>query len=166
VLLGPAATERSVYEAARRSGRIHLATYGVLNRHNPLFSYVALAPGGGHDGRLEVHEVAGLQLNAGLVVLSACETALGAGELSDVPAGDDWLGLVRTFLQAGADNVVATLWKVEDRATAQLMGSFYAGIAAGSGPSHALAVAQRHMISDPATMHPFFWASFVGVGIQ
>src|SRR5436190_529108 len=81
----------------------------------------ALAGGGGQDGRLEVHEVFGLTLSADLVVLSACQTALGSGALADVPAGDDWVGLSRAFLSAGAAQVVATLWPVEDRATADLM---------------------------------------------
>jgi len=66
---------------------VHLATYGVLNKHNPLFSFVELAPHGADDGRLEVHEVFALTLSARLVVLSACQTGLGSGALADLPAG-------------------------------------------------------------------------------
>jgi CHAT domain-containing protein len=85
-----------------------LATYGVLNKQNPLFSFVQLAPDSAEDGRLEVHEVFGLHLAADLVVLSACQTGLGSGARADVPPGDDWVGLTRGFLHAGARHVVAT----------------------------------------------------------
>src|SRR5204863_97819 len=95
VLSGGAATEDAFRREAPTRRILHLATYGVLNKHNPLFSYVDLAPGGGQDGRLEVHEVFGLRLQADLVVLSACQTGLGSGALADVPTGDDWVGLAR-----------------------------------------------------------------------
>ena len=143
---------------------MHLATYGVLNKRNPLFSFVELAPGGGHDGRLEVHEVFGLRLQAELVVLSACQTGLGTGALGDVPTGDDWIGLTRAFLHAGAANVVASLWSVQDRATADLMERFYAGYATSADPTRALAVAQRALLAAPATVHPFYWAGFEVAG--
>ncbi len=164
VLAGADATERALREAAGRAGIIHLATYGVLNKHNPLFSFVDLAPDGADDGRLEVREVFGLRLNARLVVLSACQTALGSGSLVDVPPGDDWVGLVRAFLFAGASNVLATLWPVQDAATATLMERFYAGLAAGSSEAEAIAGAQRSMLRNPETAHPFYWAGFSLVG--
>jgi CHAT domain-containing protein len=164
VLLGAAASERALRDGAARPGVLHLATYGVLNKHNPLFSFVELAPGGGHDGRLEVHEVFGLTLGARLVVLSACQTALGSGQLADVPAGDDWVGLVRAFLLAGAANVLATLWPVEDRATASLMDRFYASLSSGREESQAIAAAQRTLLRNPETTHPFHWAGFALVG--
>lgn len=164
VLLGPGATERALREAAGRSGIVHLATYGVLNKHNPLFSFVELAGDGADDGRLEVQEVFGLRLNARLVVLSACQTALASGALSDVPPGDDWVGLVRAFLYAGASNVLATLWSVEDVATARLMERFYSSLAAGRAEAAAIAEAQRSMLRNPETTHPFYWAGFALVG--
>jgi CHAT domain-containing protein len=109
VLTNGAASEAAFRAAASRYGVVHLATYGVLNKLNPLFSYVALNPAEDADGRLEVHEVFGLELKARLLVLSACQTALGSGLVSAVPAGDDWVGLVRAFLGVGAANVIATL---------------------------------------------------------
>lgn len=114
VLTGDAATEDAFRRDAPAHRVLHLATFGVLNKQNPLFSFVELAPGDGHDGRLDVHEVFGLRLAADLVVLSACQTALGSGRLADVPPGDDWVGLTRAFLHAGAARVVATLWPVAD----------------------------------------------------
>jgi CHAT domain-containing protein len=163
VLTDGAATEAAFRRDAPGRRILHLATYGVLNKQNPLFSYVDLAAGGGEDGRLEVHEVFGLQLAADLVVLSACQTGLGSGALADVPAGDDWVGLTRAFLHAGAANVVATLWPVDDWATAALMERFYEGYQPGDGPSRALALAQRALLANPATGHPFYWAGFVSV---
>ena len=106
----------------------------------------------------------GLTLTADLVVLSACQTALGSGALADVPAGDDWVGLSRAFLSAGAAHVVATLWPVEDRATADLMTRFYERFTAGTDAIGALAAAQRALLAAPATAHPFYWAGFVSVG--
>jgi len=161
VMTGSAATEDAFRREASTRRVLHLATYGVLNKHNPLFSFVEFAPGGAHDGRLEVHEVFGLRLTADLVVLSACQTGVGSGTLTDVPAGDDWVGLTRAFLHAGAKRVVATLWPVDDWATAAFMERFYERLAAGERPALALAAAQRAMRDTPATSHPFFWAGFV-----
>ncbi|MFN2567095.1 MAG: CHAT domain-containing protein [Gemmatimonadaceae bacterium] len=164
VLIGSSASERALREVASDQAVLHLATYGVFNRHNPLFSFVELAAGRGEDGRLEVHEVFGLSLKARLVVLSACRTALGAGTLADVPAGDDWTGLIGAFLFAGAESVVATLWPVEDRATARLMERFHSRLARGVSGVEALAQAQREAIRRPATFHPFYWAAFMLAG--
>jgi CHAT domain-containing protein len=163
VLTGSDATEAAFRRAAPGKRVLHLSTYGVLNQHNPLFSFVEFAPDGGEDGRLEVHEVFGLALDADVVVLSACQTGLASGRLADVPAGDDWVGLTRAFLHAGAGSVVATLWAVEDRGTATLMEEFYAADAIRVGPGRALAGAQLDMLRRPAIAHPFYWAGVVVV---
>jgi CHAT domain-containing protein len=159
-MVGSPATEAAFRSHASNREIIHLASYGVLNKHNPLFSYVELGKAPGEDGRLEVHEVFGLSLNARLLVLSACQTGLAAGVLSDVPPGDDWVGLVQGFLYAGAGNVMATLWPVADVATASLMERFYEELAAGRSETEALAQAQRAALRDDRTAHPFFWAGF------
>jgi CHAT domain-containing protein len=164
VLVGRPASEDAFHREAGAYRILHLATYGVLNKHNPLFSFVELAPGAEHDGRLEVHEVFGLHLTADLVVLSACQTGLGSGALTDVPPGDDWVGLTRAFLHAGARRVVATLWPIDDWATAAFMERFYENLADNDSPERALAKAQRAMRTAPATAHPFFWAGFVVIG--
>jgi CHAT domain-containing protein len=164
VLTNGSATEQVFRTTVQRYGIVHLATYGVLNQHNPLFSFVELNRGGDSDGRLEVHEVFGLSLNARLLVLSACQTALASGAVSDVPAGDDWVGLVRAFLGAGAENVIATLWAVEDRSTARLMERMYRRLRAGNAEVAALSQAQRETLRNPATRGPFHWAGFVLVG--
>lgn len=164
VLIGADASERALRSAAPAQSVLHLATYGILNKHNPLFSFVELASTEGDDGRLEVHEVFGLDLADPLVVLSACQTALASGAISDVPPGDDWVGLVQAFLYAGARSVLASLWPVEDRATARLMARFYRSLAAGRSETRALIEAQRALLRDPATGHPFYWAGFILTG--
>jgi CHAT domain-containing protein len=81
-----------------------------------------------------------------------------------MPAGDDWVGLTRAFLHAGAKRVVATLWPVDDWATAAFMERFYERMAAGEQPARALAKAQLAMRGAPTTAHPFYWAGFVIIG--
>lgn len=160
VIVGPGATESVFRELAPQRRVLHLATFGVLNTRNPLFSHVQLNPDEESDGRLETHEVFGMQLNADLLVLSACETGLGSGLRRDVPPGDEWVGLVRAFLYAGARSVVASLWPVDDRATATLMEGFYAGLASGQSKARSLADAQRAMLREPDHANPFYWAAF------
>src|SRR5262249_42847876 len=110
VLVGPAASVRAFRDAAPKYDVIHIASFAVLNKHNPLFPHIDLAPDSPGEANLPVRVALGLELPAPLVVLSACQPALASGGDSDVPAGDDWTGLVRAFLFAGADNVMATLW--------------------------------------------------------
>ena len=161
VAIGDRATRELLVSAAPGRSVVHLASRGVLNRHNPRFSYIALAPGDASDGRLAVHDVARLSIDARLVVLSACQTGLGSGRLVDVPPGDDWVGLVQAFQSAGARSVLATLWPVEDQATAGLMKRFYVALKAGDSESGALAAAQRGAIASGNVRAPFYWAGFV-----
>jgi len=164
LLLGPRATESSFKRLAGRYDVLHLATHGFFNKNNPLLSGVELEPDSAEDGRLEVHEILGLRLNAHLVTLSACETALGGGYFAEVPAGDDLVGLTRAFLYAGSPSVLASLWEVSDRSTLHLMRGFYERL----GPSDkagALAQAQRAMLRRGGReAHPYYWGAFILVG--
>ena len=164
VLTGGEASEGALRKLAPRFEIVHLATYGRLNKANPLFSHIELAETAGDPGLLEVHEIYGLGLQARLLTLSACETALGANSIWDVPPGDDWVSLASAFLESGTDNVMASLWRVEDLATAALMERFYGHLVAGMELDRSLAEAQRSLIADPATAHPFYWAGFLLVG--
>jgi len=164
VRMGPGATAEALRAALPTVGVVHLATFGVLNKHNPLFSFIELAPIRQDDGRLEVNEVFGLNLSGQLVILSACQTGLASGALADVPPGDDWVGLLQAFLQAGARSVIATLWPVEDRATGALMEQFHERLATGIAPVTALAEAQRSLLRNPATAQPRYWAGFTANG--
>jgi CHAT domain-containing protein len=152
VLVRGDATEAQVKKLIESAGLVHFATHGELNESDPLSSGLLLVPGGGEDGRLEVRELFGLDLHARLVVLSACET--GLGKLS---RGDDLVGLQRAFLYAGTPAIVTTLWKVDDRASYELVRAFYERLA-DAGPVQALRDAQlATMRSFP---HPFAWAAF------
>jgi len=157
VLVRSEATEAKVKKLLDGSGVIHFATHGDLSESDPLSSALLLVGGGGEDGRLEVREVFGLDLHARLVVLSACET--GLGKLS---RGDEVVGLQRAFLYAGTPDVVTTLWKVDDKATYDLVRSFYTRLEGGAGPADALRTAQLETIR--AFPHPYSWAAFVLTG--
>ena len=120
-----------------------------------------LEASGKEDGRLEVHEILAMHLQAELVTLSACDTALGSGYFDELPAGDDFVGLTGAFLQAGSSSVLATLWEVNDRSTLVLMSSFYRHLLKGEG-SVALAQSQRQMLAGKGRFrHPYYWAPFV-----
>ncbi len=120
VYLEKEATEEKAKSLSPQNDIIHFASHAELNENDPLSSAVLLAKSDKEDGRLEVREIFGMDLNASLVVLSACET--GLGKLS---SGDELVGLTRAFIYAGTPSVVASLWNVEDSSTAQLMASFY-----------------------------------------
>jgi CHAT domain-containing protein len=163
-VVGPKATETWFKHVAGDYDVIHFATHGFFNKSNPLFSGVQLEPDAQNDGRLEVYEILGLHLRARLVTLSACETALGGGYFTEIPAGDEFVGLTRAFLSAGASTVIASLWEVNDSSTARLMQSFYRKVSEDSS-SLSLATAQRSMLhGDSAHRHPYYWSAFVLVG--
>jgi CHAT domain-containing protein/Tfp pilus assembly protein PilF len=155
---GQAATESAFVAEAPKRSLLHLAAHGQLNEGNPLFSRIVLGPDGKNDGGLEVHEVYRLDLAAAdLVVLSACQTILGAQS-----AGDDIVGLNRAFIYAGAPTVVSSLWTVDDEATGRLMEAFYAHLKQGLGKAAALRQAQLEMRQQ--FPHPYYWAAFVLTG--
>lgn len=154
-LLGEAATEGTVREHATQASILHLAAHATYNPHNPLYSAILLASDGGNDGRLEVQEVYSLDLaHTDLVVLSACETQLG--ELS---TGDELVGLTRAFFFAGAPSIVATLWSVDDEATALVMERFYTHLNEGMSKAGALRQAQLDVRTEYPD--PYYWAGFV-----
>jgi CHAT domain-containing protein/Tfp pilus assembly protein PilF len=159
--LGSAATEGLVRRRAPKVDRLHLAAHGSFDPEHPLFSRIELAADIGTDGRLEVHEIYGLDLKqADLVVLSGCDTGLGGHG-----AGDDVVGLTRAFLFAGAPAVVASLWSIDDAASAVLMAEFYRRLDGSRiGVAEALRAAQLEMSEHPRWGAPFFWAAFAPTG--
>jgi len=159
--IGAEASEARLREGAAGAGVVHLAAHGSYNVANSLYSAIFLVPGGqgtGGDGRLETHEVYGLDLKAAdLVVLSACQTNIG--ELS---AGDELVGLTRAFFFAGTPTIISSLWSVDDAATGALMTAFYRHwLQDGMSKAQALQTAQADVRSDPRWASPFFWAGFV-----
>jgi CHAT domain-containing protein/tetratricopeptide (TPR) repeat protein len=144
-----------------RYGIVHFSTHGLLNNTHPELSGLVLsmfdAQGQPQDGFLRLHDIYTLRLNADLVVLSACETALGR-EIR----GEGLIGLARGFMYAGASRVVASLWSVEDQATAALMKEFYQGmLAGGRSPAAALRAAQLSMWRGKRWRTPYYWGAFV-----
>jgi CHAT domain-containing protein len=164
IVLGKAATETLFKKFAGDYDYLHLATHGSLNRNAPSLSSLELEPDAKNDGRLELYEVANLKLHARLVTLSACETALGKGYFTETPAGDEFVGMTRAFLDAGSHRVLASLWAVNDESTRILMVNFYRHLQR-IGAAEALAQAQREVRQgDPKFRHPYYWAPFVMVG--
>ena len=161
VLVGRDATEASFKTEAGRYGTVHLATHGFFNKHNPLLSGIELEPDTDNDGRLQVFEVLSLRLVASLVTLSACDTGLGAGQLAETPAGEEFIGLTQAFLSAGSRAVLASLWAINDRSTADVMERFYRHARSMPAPE-ALTRAQRDIRrAGGREVHPYYWAPFV-----
>lgn len=172
VLLGAEATE----EAARRelpgADLIHVASHALVDEVLPMDSALVLSPSGEGNGLLHAWEIVeDLHLHADLAVLSACQTAVGGDR-----AGEGIVGLVRALQIAGARQVLATLWNVNDESTAELMERFYRHLTAGAEPAEALRLAQLDLLRGPVTTerdgvstsvdlsHPRYWAPFVLVG--
>lgn len=156
------ATETRFKSAARGYQVLHLATHGLLDDVNPMFSSLVLAEPVGdlaEDGLLEAREVAEMQLDAKLVVLSACDTGRG-----HVGNGEGVVGLAWAFLAAGVPTLVVSDWKTDSRATARLMVRFHHELLAGHAPVEALRRAELALAADPLYSHPYYWAAFAVVG--
>jgi CHAT domain-containing protein len=189
VFLKKQATKTKVQNLANSYNAIHFATHAELNADSPMSSSIRLSRDVSSDGNLKVYEIFGLDLkNTSMVALSGCETGLGRRT-----GGDEIVGLSRAFIYAGAPTIVASLWKVNDQSTAELMTLFYKNLKTLSKAS-ALRTAQIEMIKGPAGKgivrgvggitatkkaqitavkestrtvdgsHPYFWAPFVLIG--
>ncbi len=139
---------------------LHFATHGILNSEHPELSGIVLSlvneQGQMVDGFLRLNEIYNLNLSADLVVLSACQTALGK-EIK----GEGLIGLTRGFMYAGSPRVVASLWKVDDVATAELMKLFYQKMLQEKmRPAAALRAAKVEMMKQKRWNAPFYWAAF------
>lgn len=160
------ATEARTKIALRDASVAHFATHAILDDANPMYSRLMLARDGdaAEDGWLESWEVERLDVNADLVVLSACETARGR-----VGGGEGVVGLSWSFFLAGASSTVATQWKVASDSTAQFMIAFHRALRAPAKnaalhKAQAVRAAQLQCIRDKRTSHPFHWAPFVLLG--
>ena len=157
---------RSLLTDGRLSGFriLHFATHGTFHGEHPELSGIVLSlvdeSGRPQQGFLRLPDLYGLSLAADLVVLSGCQTALGREV-----RGEGLVGLSRGFLDAGARNLVASLWQVPDRATAELMTAFYRGLLErGAPPAKALREAQLAVRARRGWSDPYHWASFVLLG--
>ncbi|MEO1125273.1 MAG: CHAT domain-containing tetratricopeptide repeat protein, partial [Cyanobacteria bacterium J06639_16] len=162
-LIGNQATESQVKQQATDATVIHLATHGLLEYGEVAASGVqdlpgaiALTPGNGDDGLLTAAEILQLDLQANLVVLSACDTGLGR------IVGDGVVGLSRSLVAAGVPSVVVSLWSVPDAPTAELMTEFYQQLSQGQDKAQALR--QAMLITRDRYPHPRDWAAFTLMG--
>ena len=139
---------------------VHFATHALINNQNPNLSGIVLSlvdeQGRPQNGFLRLYDIYNLKLDSDLVVLSACQTALGK-EIK----GEGLIGLTRGFMYAGAPRVVASLWRIDDRATADIMKRFYESMLKdGLRPAAALRAAQISMSEDKRWHSPHYWAAF------
>jgi CHAT domain-containing protein len=155
-LLGRDATKDAVRKLGSAFSILHFASHGTFDSDAPLNSGLSLAGPSEAVGRLTVTDLYALRLDAQLVTLSACDTGLGK-----ILNGDDVIGLTRGFLHAGARSVMASLWSVDDSATAQLMISFYRELDS-HGMREALRLAQIN--TRAAHPEPLYWAAFEVMG--
>jgi CHAT domain-containing protein len=140
---------------------VHFATHAIINNEHPELSGIVLSlvdqHGNAQSGFLRLPDVYKLKLNSDLIVLSACRSGLGKNV-----SGEGFVGLTRGFTSAGTRSIVASLWKVDDEATSELMNHFYqAMFKEGLPPAAALQKAKQAMQANAAWHHPYYWAAFV-----
>jgi CHAT domain-containing protein len=152
VYTGDDATESVVQEHGSEYDILHFACHGELNLDEPMLTSLRLAPDDENDGYLHAGEVFEHDLSASLVVLSACNSALG-----ELTSGNELMGLTRSFLYAGVPSIVASLWTVDDRSTSYLMGHFYKNLAT---MNKADALREAKLETMKKYPSPFHWAAF------
>jgi hypothetical protein len=161
-LTGANARESQVKKRLDCCSILHFATHGLLDSEDGMDSGLLLAAepeDSPEDGVLQACEIAGMQLNAKLAVLSACDSARG-----DQRLGEGLVGLAWAFQAAGTPTVVASLWSVDDTATANLMRAFYTGLKSGARSDDAMRQAMLKLRSQTAKSSPYFWAAFSVIG--
>lgn len=163
LLLGPEASELRLRMALgiMSSRVVHLATHGLIDPAEPMRSSVVLAPEGDDDGYLHSLEILAMELDRPMIVLSACESALGRLE-----RGEGVVGLTRSFLAAGARGVVASLWPVSDQSTATLMSEFYYALWKKYSAAESLRQARAALLESEEWSHPYYWAPFIAIGTE
>src|SRR5258707_657843 len=167
VFIGRDASERTFKALAPTYSVIHLATHGVVDNRNPLYSHLLLTKTEGdseNDGLLEAREIMDMNLRADLVVLSACETANGR-----ISPGEGVVGMSWAFFVAGTRSMVVSQWKVNSASTSELMTAFYENPhsdknEANKNGAQAIRRAALTLLKDDRYRHPFYWAGFLMIG--
>jgi CHAT domain-containing protein len=162
-VVGPAATEERFTSTAGNYRIIHLATHGRADNRVGDYAFLAFTEikDSIENELLYVKDLYNLQLNADLVVLSACETGIGK-----LQRGEGIISLARAFAYAGAKSIVTSLWSVNDKSTSELMRMFYRELQRGKDKDEALRLARLRFLKESSVRngHPFFWAAFVPLG--
>ncbi len=148
------AKETIAKEKSKDANLLLFSCHGEFDPLKPLFSALLLAPDDENDGRLEAHEIFGLDIHAYIVAMSACETGL-----SKVGVGDEVIGLSRSFIYAGASSLLSSLWKVDDLATAVLIKRFFRYLHKGDSRARALQKAIL-FVKNNLNEHPIYWSAF------
>lgn len=164
IYLDSEATEKNFIQEAGEYSIIHIATHGLIDDENPMYSKIAFTANEKdtlNDGYLHTFELYNTQLNADMVVLSACNTGYGK-----IIKGEGVLNLARGFFYAGCKSVVMSLWVADDRSTATLMGDFYKYLADNEPKNRALQNAKLDYLknSEGLKAHPYYWSQFVVSG--
>lgn len=164
VYLRKEATEERIKEPGvlKNYRYVHLAAHSILNENKPQFSGIILTQDDdpAEDGYLQTREIFNIELNADLVVLSACQTGLGKQV-----SGEGFVGMTRAWMYAGTPSVAVSLWPVEDKSTGLLMEYFYSNIKKGMTHSDALRQAKLALMeSGDEYNHPVYWAGFILLG--
>ncbi|NTW25373.1 MAG: CHAT domain-containing protein, partial [Lentimicrobium sp.] len=162
-LSGINATENHFKEIAGKYNILHFAMHTLVNNDKPMLSKLVFYQDKDtiEDGMLNTYELFGMNLNAGLAVLSACNT--GTGRLMK---GEGMMNLARGFIYAGVPGIVMTLWSVEDQSSAEIVQKFYEYLEEGMSKDEALRQAKLDLLSkgDPLRSHPYYWAAYVTIG--
>lgn len=169
VFLDNTATEETFKSVSNRGRVIHLSMHGFVDDDQPSFSGLAFSKtdtlegsGPENDGFLFLHELYNVSLRADLAVLSACETGLGKYE-----RGEGILSLGKAFRYAGCENIVMSLWRVNDRSTADIMKGFFTNLSNGMNKDEALRQAKLTFLGNSRNKyftHPYYWSAFVLTG--
>jgi CHAT domain-containing protein len=158
------ADESNFKQKAKDYNIIHLAMHGILNPEEPLLSSLAFSDNAkqGEDNFLHAYEISNLNLNASLVVLSACETGYGKFR-----QGEGIMSLAHSFMYSGASSVLMSLWQVNDYSTGEIMRHYYTALAQKTPKDEAIRKAKlNYLEAAPSSQaaHPAYWAAFVPVG--
>lgn len=164
---GPQALESTFKEAAGRYNILHLGTHAEINNGSPLQSRFFLAKPSAEDstdsddGYLHAYEIYGMELRAELAVLTACETGTGAWN-----QGEGVISLAHSFMYAGCPSVVMSLWKIDEKSSAEIITLFYKHLATGASKSEAMRAAKLEYLqkAPPELNHPYFWAGMTLIG--
>lgn len=160
---GADATEAKFKEEVGKYNILHLAMHTLINNSQPMLSKLVFFQNNDtiEDGMLNTYELFSMDLNAGLAVLSACNT--GTGKLLK---GEGIMNLARGFIYAGVPGIVMTMWSVDDESGAQIVNKFYEYLEDGMDKDEALRQAKLDLLAkgDPLRSHPFYWAAYVNIG--
>jgi len=165
VIMGSSNISEQIFkqEISENIRYLHIAAHGVHDFEDPRYSGILLGRNSNdtEDGILQAHEIYPLDIRADLVVLSSCFSGFG-----EIDPNEGNLGIYRSFLIAGANSVIVSLWNVEDESTSILFAKFYEYLSTGKSKTEALNLARLYLMEETDFSHPFYWAPFVLYGVN